>query len=68
MAANSSATSPNTGVVTNVATWLMAPNSDDALTSPARMAGPPPMTQALQELLMVTYRVPYTQVHFDRFF
>ena len=31
-------------------------------------AGPPPMTQALQELLMVTYRVPYTQVHFDRFF
>jgi toluene monooxygenase electron transfer component len=31
-------------------------------------AGPPPMTQALQELLMVTHRVPYGQIHFDRFF
>lgn len=31
-------------------------------------AGPPPMTQALQELLMVKHRVPYQQIHFDRFF
>lgn len=31
-------------------------------------AGPPPMTQALQELLMVGHRVPFEQVHFDRFF
>lgn len=31
-------------------------------------AGPPPMTQALQELLMVQYRVPFTQIHYDRFF
>lgn len=31
-------------------------------------AGPPPMTQALQELLMVTHRVPFNQIHFDRFF
>lgn len=31
-------------------------------------AGPPPMTQALQEMLMVGYRVPFEQVHFDRFF
>ncbi len=31
-------------------------------------AGPPPMTQALQEMLMVGYRVPFGQVHFDRFF
>lgn len=31
-------------------------------------AGPPPMTQALQELLMVRHRVPFTQIHFDRFF
>ena len=31
-------------------------------------AGPPPMTQALQEMLMVGYRVPFDQVHFDRFF
>jgi len=31
-------------------------------------AGPPPMTQALQEMLMVKCQVPYTQIHFDRFF
>ncbi|WP_244517182.1 2Fe-2S iron-sulfur cluster-binding protein [Pseudomonas linyingensis] len=32
------------------------------------LAGPPPMTKALQEMLMVGYRVPFDQVHFDRFF
>ena len=31
-------------------------------------AGPPPMTQALQELLMVGHGVPFEQIHFDRFF
>ena len=31
-------------------------------------AGPPPMTRALQEMLMVKNRVPFGQVHFDRFF
>lgn len=31
-------------------------------------AGPPPMTQALQELLMVGHGVPFNQIHFDRFF
>jgi toluene monooxygenase electron transfer component len=31
-------------------------------------AGPPPMTQSLQEMLMVDFRVPFGQVHFDRFF
>lgn len=31
-------------------------------------AGPPPMTQALQAMLMVAYRVPFEQIHFDRFF
>jgi toluene monooxygenase electron transfer component len=31
-------------------------------------AGPPPMTQALQEMLMLEYRVPFEQVHFDRYF
>lgn len=31
-------------------------------------AGPPPMTQALQELLMLEHRVPFEQIHFDRFF
>lgn len=31
-------------------------------------AGPPPMTQAIQELLMGKHLVPYPQIHFDRFF
>ena len=31
-------------------------------------AGPPPMTQTLQEMLMVEHRVPFEQIHFDRFF
>ena len=31
-------------------------------------AGPPPMTQTLQELLMVGHKVPFNQIHFDRFF
>ena len=31
-------------------------------------AGPPPMTQAIQELLMVEHKVPFGQIHFDRFF
>nr|AAB58745.1 putative oxidoreductase [Burkholderia cepacia] len=31
-------------------------------------AGPPPMTQTLQEMLMVGYKVPFDQIHFDRFF
>lgn len=31
-------------------------------------AGPPLMTQAIQELLMVNHRVPFGQIHFDRFF
>ena len=31
-------------------------------------AGPPPMTQAIQELLMVSHKVPFGQIHFDRFF
>lgn len=32
------------------------------------LAGPPPMTQSLQEMRMVDYRVPLEQVHLDRFF
>jgi len=31
-------------------------------------AGPPPMTQAIQEMLMLEHRVPFEQVHFDRYF
>jgi toluene monooxygenase electron transfer component len=31
-------------------------------------AGPPPMSQALREMLMLEYQVPYEQIHYDRFF
>ena len=31
-------------------------------------AGPPPMTQTVQEMLMVGHNVPFAQIHFDRFF
>jgi toluene monooxygenase electron transfer component len=31
-------------------------------------AGPPPMTQGLQQMLMVGHRVPFGQIHFDRFY
>lgn len=30
-------------------------------------AGPPPMIDAMQELLMIRHRVPFDQIHFDRF-
>jgi toluene monooxygenase electron transfer component len=30
-------------------------------------AGPPPMVEAVQDLLMVRQRVPFGQIHFDRF-
>ncbi len=30
-------------------------------------AGPPPMIEAVQTLLMMQHRVPYQQIHFDRF-
>jgi len=31
-------------------------------------AGPPPMAQAMQEMLMIGHQVPFQQIHFDRFF
>jgi toluene monooxygenase electron transfer component len=31
-------------------------------------AGPPSMSQAIQELLMIEHKVPFAQIHFDRFF
>ncbi|MFG1214589.1 2Fe-2S iron-sulfur cluster-binding protein [Xanthobacter flavus] len=31
-------------------------------------AGPPPMTEALQKLLVVKWTVPIARIHFDRFF
>jgi toluene monooxygenase electron transfer component len=30
-------------------------------------AGPPPMIEAVQEMLMLRHRVPFEQIHFDRF-
>jgi toluene monooxygenase electron transfer component len=30
--------------------------------------GPPPMTEAVQRLVMIDYKVPFHQVHFARFF
>ncbi len=30
--------------------------------------GPPPMTEAVQRMAMIDYRVPFDQLHFDRFF
>ena len=31
------------------------------------LCGPPPMVEAVQQLLMVQHRVPFGQLHFDRF-
>jgi toluene monooxygenase electron transfer component len=30
--------------------------------------GPPPMTEAVQRMLMLDFKVPFEQIHFDRFF
>jgi toluene monooxygenase electron transfer component len=30
--------------------------------------GQPPMTEAVQRMLMIDYKVPFEQIHFDRFF
>ena len=30
-------------------------------------AGPPPMIEAIQQLLMIEHQVPFNQIHFDRF-
>lgn len=32
------------------------------------LAGPPPMVEAVQQLLQVTHRLPPERIHFDRFF
>lgn len=32
------------------------------------LSGPPPMTDAVQTMLVVKYRVPLAQIHFDRFY
>lgn len=55
------------------ATGFVHEEVDRALTGPRQaleffFAGPPPMIAALQDLLMVRDRVPFGQIHFDRFF
>ena len=32
------------------------------------LCGPPPMVEAVQQLLQVTHRLPPERIHFDRFF
>ena len=32
------------------------------------MAGPPPMVEAAQKLLVADHKVPFQQIHYDRFF
>lgn len=32
------------------------------------MAGPPPMVEAVQKMLMMEFRIPMDHIHFDRFF
>lgn len=32
------------------------------------MAGPPPMCEAVQKMLMMDYKIPFDRIHFDRFF
>ncbi|MFA5122029.1 2Fe-2S iron-sulfur cluster-binding protein, partial [Zavarzinia sp.] len=41
---------------------------DSLRQSEIYFAGPPPMAEALQRLLMLDMKVPYEQIHFDRFF
>lgn len=45
--------------------WLGA--ARDAREYEYYFCGPPPMTDAVQRLLMLERRVPATQLHFDRF-
>ena len=37
------------------------------LADEAVLLGPPPMVEAVQDLLMVRQRVPFAQIRFDRF-
>ena len=56
------------GKVGFVHEWLRPVLGEDLTSYEFYFAGPPPMTQAIQELLMVECKVPYPQIHFDRFF
>lgn len=65
--------SPQAGETWSGATGYVHEQLAGALSAPMAsyefyFAGPPPMTQALQELLMLNHQVPFSQIHFDRFF
>jgi toluene monooxygenase electron transfer component len=57
--------SGETGYIHEVVKRKLAGRMDDL---EFYFAGPPPMTQALQEMLSIEFRVPFERVHFDRFF
>lgn len=64
--------SPQAGSPWPGATGFVHQEMERALAAPPQdfdfyFAGPPPMVEALQELLMVRHRVPFQQIHFDRF-
>lgn len=40
----------------------------DAQAMEIYFAGPPPMAEAVQRVLMIDLKVPFEQIHFDRFF
>lgn len=66
---------PTEGVAWSGATGFVHTQVEAALTELGRpfdaydhyFAGPPPMVEAVQELLMLRQRVPFGQIHFDRF-
>jgi toluene monooxygenase electron transfer component len=65
--------SPEAGTPWSGATGFVHEAMDRRLASPRRdfeffFAGPPPMVDALQQLLLVRGGVPFGQIHFDRFF
>ncbi|NLH83731.1 MAG: 2Fe-2S iron-sulfur cluster binding domain-containing protein [Phyllobacteriaceae bacterium] len=47
---------------------LEAGLADRAATCEVYFAGPPPMIEALQELLIMRWTVPVERIHYDRFF
>lgn len=66
---------PTEGLSWEGATGFVHSQVEAALTALGRpfdayehyFAGPPPMVEAVQQLLMVQQRVPFGQIHFDRF-
>jgi toluene monooxygenase electron transfer component len=66
---------PTEGLAWNGATGFVHSQVEAALTARGLpfdaydhyFAGPPPMVEAVQDLLMVRQRVPFGQIHFDRF-